>query len=191
MGRIIMGAVPAAIAMFIIGFIFFATPLAKLSFATLDNAQAAAVQQALAGNLPRTGTYNVPAADTPEQTVMYGQGPIATVHYNTSGFSAVDAGSLLSGLVLNFLVALLIGAALIGIDRRVPDFGSRARVAVIIAVAAAAFTHLGEPIYYHHDWSHFIYLFIADSAALAAAGLIMARFLPNPRTAPADAPAEV
>ena len=80
MGRVIIGAAAAAIAMFIIGFLFFATPLVKLGTASLDNAQAAAVQQALAVNLPRTGTYFVPGADTPEQTVMYGQGPIATVH---------------------------------------------------------------------------------------------------------------
>ena len=192
MARVLIGAVVATIAMFFIGFIFFATPLARLGTASLDDAQAAAVQQAMAANLPRTGTYTVPGVDTREQTNMYSRGPIATVHYNTGGFAAFDPATLVKGLVLNFLVALLIGAALIGIDRRVPDLGSRARVAVIIAVAAAAFTHLGEPIYYHHDWGHFIYLFIADSLALAAAGVIIAWFLPKPRAAaPADAPTDV
>ena len=112
--------------------------------------------------------------------------------YNTNGFAAADAGPLIIGLVLNFVVALLIGTALIGIDRRVPDFGSRARVAVLIAVAATAFTHLGEPIFWHHDWPHFIYLFIADSLALATAGLIVAWFLPrSDRQAPGDAPTDV
>ncbi len=192
MARVIIGAVVATIAMFFIGFIFFATPLARLGTASLEDPQAAAVQQAMAANLPRTGTYTVPGVDTREQTNMYSRGPIATVHYNTGGFAAFDPATLVKGLVLNFLVALLIGAALIGIDRRVPDLGSRARVAVIIAVAAAAFTHLGEPIYYHHDWGHFIYLFIADSLALAAAGVIIAWFLPKARAAaPADAPTDV
>jgi hypothetical protein len=193
MVRVILGAAVAAIAMFILGFIFYATPLGRLSMAGIDDAQAAAVQQALAANLPRTGTYSVPGMDTQAQTNMFSQGPIATVHYNTSGFAATDPMQLLMGLVLNFIVALMIGAALIGVDRRVPDFGSRARVAVIIAVAAAAFTHLGEPIYWHHDWGHFVYLFIADSAALAAAGLILAWFLPRPAAtaAPADAPRDV
>ena len=191
--RVIVGAAVAAVVMFIIGFIFFGTPLAKLSVASLDDAQAAAVQQSLAANLPRTGTYSVPGMDTQAQTNMYSQGPIATVHYNTGGFAAMDAGSLIMGLVFNFVVALLIGAALIGIDRRVPDFGSRSRVAVIIAVAAAAFTHLGEPIYWHHDWGHFIYLFVADALMLAAAGLVLAWFLPRApaSAAPADAPTDV
>ena len=191
MARVFIGAVVATIAMFFIGFIFFVTPLAKLSMAKIDDNQAAAVQQALAANLPRTGTYSVPGMDTQAQTNMFSRGPIATVHYNTGGFAAMDATSLVKGLVLNFIVALLIGAALIGIDRRVPDLGSRARVAVIIAVAAAAFAHLGEPIYWHHDWPHFLYLFIADSAMLAAAGIIVAWFLPKSHAAPVDAPVEV
>jgi hypothetical protein len=193
MVRVIIGAAVAAIAMFIIGFIFFATPLTKLGMASLDDAQAAAVQQALAANLPRTGTYSVPGMDTQAQTNMFSQGPIATVHYNTGGFAAADPTSLIMGLVFNFIIALLIGAALIGIDRRVPDFGSRARVAVIIAVAAAAFTHLSQPIYWHHDWGHLIYVFVADSLMLAAAGLILAWFLPRApaAAAPADAPTDV
>lgn len=179
--RVIIGAVPAALAMFVIGFIFFASGLQNIATRSLDDAPAAAVQQSLAANLPGTGTYTVPNPEgSSAQTVMYGKGPIATVHYNMAGYPAMDAGSLLGGLVLNFIVALLIGAALIGIDRRVPDFASRARVVAILAIAAAAYMHLGEPIYYHHDWPHFIYLFVGDAAALVAAGLIIARwFLPR------------
>ena len=191
MPRVIIGSVVAAFAMFIIGFIFFATPLARLATAGLDDTQAAAVQQAMAANLPRTGTYSIPSVDTQAQTNMYSRGPVATVHYNIRGFAATDTGSLVMGLVLNFVVALLIGAALIGIDRRIPDFASRARVAVIVAVAATAFTHLGEPIYWHHDWGHFIYLFIADGLALAAAGIIVAWFLPKARSAHENAPTDV
>lgn len=193
MVRIIFGSAVAAVAMFVIGFLFFGTGLSQIASAGLDDGQAAAVQQSIAANLPRTGTYFVPSPGaSAAQTTMYGQGPIATVHYNTDGFAAgMDATTLVMGLVFNFVVALLIGAALIGIDRRVPDFGSRARVAVLIAISATAFTHLGEPIYYHHDWAHFIYLFIADGLMLAAAGIILAWFLPKASAAPADAPTDV
>ena len=115
---------------------------------------------------------------------MFSQGPIATIHYNTHGFAATDPASLGGGLVLNFIVALLIGAGLLGISERVPDFETRARLVVLFAVAASALIHLGEPIYWHHDWPHFIYVFIADAAALAAAGLIIARwFLPRSKAA--------
>jgi hypothetical protein len=190
MGRMIIGTAVAAIAMFFIGFVFFGPlGLNHIATGTVDDTQAAAVQRALAANLPHTGTYFVPSAgSSPAQTVMYGQGPIATIHYNTAGFAAMDPGALGIGLAFNFFIALLIGIALIGIDGRVTDFGSRARVAVIIAVASAAFIHLGEPIYYHHDWPNFIYAFVADGLMLAAAGLILAWFLPTPRAVPIAAP---
>ena len=109
MVRVIIGAAVAAVVMLVIGFIFFGTPLAKLGMASLDDAQAAAIQQSLAANLPRTGTYSVPGVDTPAQTNMFSQGPIATVHYNTGGFAAADAKALVMGLVFNFIIALLIG----------------------------------------------------------------------------------
>ncbi len=181
--RVLIGAAVAAVAMFLIGFVFFATPLGALGTGSVDDVPAAAVQQSLAANLPRTGTYYVPSPEaSSEQTVMYGQGPVATIHYNSGGFPAMDPTALIGGLVLDFVVALLIGAALLGIGDRVTDFSSRAKVVVLFSVAATAFMQLSEPIYYHHDWPHFIYLFIADTLALSVAGLIIARwFLPGER----------
>lgn len=194
MVRMILGSVVAAFAMLIVGFIFFG-PLGLSAIATgsVDDGQAAAIQQTLAASLPQTGTYHVPSAEaSAAQTVMYGQGPVATIHYHVGGFAASDPTVLLIGLLFNFVVALLIGAALIGIDRRVPDFGSRARVAVFVAIAAAAFTRLGTPVYEPVGWGYFVYLFIADALALAAAGMILAWFLPESRSAaPGDAPSEV
>jgi hypothetical protein len=179
--RVIIGAVPAALAMFVIGFIFFASGLQNIATRSLDDLPAAAVQQSLSANLRGTGTYVIPNPDkSAQQNVMYGQGPVTTIHYNAKGFAAMDSQALLGGLIMNFIAALLIGAALIGIDRRVPDFASRARVVTILAVAAGLYMRLGEPIYHHHDWPHFIYLFVADVAALVVAGLIIARwFLPR------------
>jgi hypothetical protein len=189
--RVILGSAAAAIAMFILGFIFFATPLAGMAFASLDDTQAASVQAALSASLPHTGTYSVPGVDTPAQTNMYSRGPVATIHYNTGGFAAVDTASLATGLVFNFVIALLFGLTLLGIDGRVCDFASRARTVAIVAVAATAFTHLGEPIYMHHDWPHFIYLFVADSLMLVAGGVIVAWFLPvRAVVVPAAAPPE-
>lgn len=188
--RVIWGSLVAAIAMFIIGFIFYG-PLGLKTLATksVDDAPALAIQQVLKTNLPRTGTYLIPN-DTRSggQTAMYGNGPIATVHYNSSGFvAALDPATIGKGFVFNFAIALLIGLALIGIDGRVTDFGSRARVAAIVGIAGSAFIHLAEPLYYHHDWPHFLYAFIADGLMLAAAGVIVAWFLKPPPEAQAEA----
>ena len=79
MARVIIGAVVAAIAMFFIGFIFFATPLAKLSMASIDDGQAAAVQHSLAANLPGPTYWRCVCGgmDTQAQTNMFSRGPIA------------------------------------------------------------------------------------------------------------------
>ena len=188
MTRALIGAVVAAIAMFIIGFIFFATPLMKLGSGSLDNAQAAAVQQAMAANMPSTGTYYVPSGDTPEQTVMYGRGPVATVHYNISGFSVADPAMMIGGFIHMLVVALLMAVGLFTVAQYVPGFGERVRLLVLAAVGAATFMRLGEPIWYHQDWSHAVYMFVADSVSLIVAGLIILKLLPRSPSAarPAD-----
>jgi hypothetical protein len=182
-GRALIGAVAAAVAMFIIGFIFFATPLSKIGTGTLDNSRAAAVQQSLASNIPETGTYFVPSGDTPEQTVMYGRGPIATVHYNSKGYSHSDPTVMIGGFVHMLVVALLMAAGLGALSRYVPSFNERVRLLVIGVVAAVVFMRLGGPIWFHHDWGNAIYVMIADALSLIVAGLIILKLLP--RTAPA------
>ena len=178
-GRALVGGIVAAVAMFIIGFIFFATPLYKLGTGTLDNAQAAAVQVALAQNIPETGTYFVPSGDTPEQAVMYGRGPIATVHYNTRGYSVADPAAMVGGFLHMLVVCLLMAVGLYTLSLHIPGFGERVRLLVLGVVGAAVFMRLGEPIWDHQDWGHAIYLFVADSVAMIVAGLVILKLLPR------------
>lgn len=184
-GRALVGAVAAAVAMFIIGFVFFATPLYKLGTGTVDNARAAAVQQAMAANLPETGTYFVPSGDTPEQSVMYGRGPVATIHYNTSGFSIADPGVMIGGFVHMLVVALLMAAGLGIVSRYIAGFGERVRLLVIGVLAATIYMRLGAPIWNHQDWGYAIYVLIAESISLIVAGLIILKLLPAAHAAPA------
>lgn len=179
MGRAIIGALAAAVAMFILGFIFFASGLQKTVTGSLDDVPAAAVQQVLAANLPETGTYVVPDPEaSANQTVMYGQGPVATIHYNTSGFPAMDSGALLAGFLHMLVVALLIAAGLYLVSRHIAGFGERAKLLVLGVLGAAIYMRLGDPIWNHQGWGHAIYLFVADSVSLIVAGLIILKLLP-------------
>jgi hypothetical protein len=178
-GRALIGGVAAAVAMFIIGFIFFATPLYKLGSGSLDNAQAAAVQTVMAQNIAETGTYFVPSGDTPEQTVMYGRGPVATIHYNTRGYSTADPASMIGGFLHMLVVCLLMAVGLYTLSLYIPSFGERVRLLVLGVLGAAVFMRLGNPIWFHQDWGHAIYLFIADCVALIVAGLVILKLLPR------------
>jgi hypothetical protein len=177
--RAFVGAVAAAVAMFVLGFLFYATPLQKLAVGSLDDMQAAAVQQSLAANLPATGTYFVPAADTPAQSTMYSQGPVATVHYNARGFAVSDPGVLIGGIVHMLFVAVLMAGGLFELSKHVRGFADRLKLFLIGVVAAAIFMRLGEPVWYHFDWAHAIYAFIADTISLALGGFIILKLLPR------------
>src|SRR3546814_6342696 len=97
MTRFVIGCVAAAVAMFILGFILYGSPLSMLAYATASDAANASVQNALAANLPKTGTYIVPWPNSAEGTVLYGRGPVATIHYNTGGFSLADPSAMIGG----------------------------------------------------------------------------------------------
>ncbi|SNS81436.1 hypothetical protein SAMN06295912_11755 [Sphingomonas laterariae] len=179
--RLVLGAIAGGVAQFIVGFIFWGTPLSRLAYTTAGEAENAAVQAALAQNLASTGTYVVPWPDTAQGTVLYGRGPIATVHYNVAGFPAFDSGSLIAGLVLSILTAMLIGLALWSIATRVTSFAERLKLIALFAGAAVLYLHIGQPIFNHYGWGYFIYLAIADLAGLIVAGAVIARwFLPKP-----------
>src|SRR5688572_20372859 len=107
--RVVIGSAAAAVAMFVIGFIFHG--LSNVVTYRLENPQAQQVQQTLRANLSSTGTYVVPAPGrSAEQTQMYGAGPVATIHYRFEGqIAGMDAGTALKRLLFNFAIALLIG----------------------------------------------------------------------------------
>lgn len=181
--KVIPGAILGAIAMFILGFIFFATPLSSIHVDSLEDTQAAAVQAALAANMPAdgAGTYVVPEPSASrQQSELYARGPIAMVHYNSSGFAIGATGSLLGGFVHMLVSALVLGAALYTLSGHVRDFGARLSITILFALAASIFTMLGDPIWYHQDWTHHVYRFIANTIMFVAAGAIIARwFLPK------------
>jgi len=179
MARALLGAVAGAVVLFILGFIFYATPLQGIASAELDDSRAAAVQQSLAANLPRTATYHVPFPDTPAQNVMYGKGPIATIHYNSRGFATADPGVMLGGFLHMLAVSILMAGALLALTRYVTDFREQMKLMVLAALAATLFMRLRDPIWYHHDWVHAVYLFVGDSISLIAAGFAILKLLPH------------
>jgi general stress protein CsbA len=187
--RGLLGAVAAAVAMFVLGFVFFASGLQNLAIGDVDNMQAATIRQALAANLPETGTFSVPDDSTAEQTVMYGQGPIATIHYNSRGFAIGDPLVLLGGFMHMLIVALIMAAGLLTLSKYVASQGERIRLLLLGAIGAAVFIHLREPIWFHHDWTYAIYVLIADVVSLTIGGLIILKLLPRQAMSAAGASA--
>mgnify|MGYP000504074296 CR=1 FL=1 len=193
MARALVGAVAAAVAMFIIGFIFFVTPLQKIAVGSLGDLQAASVQSALAAHLPGTGTYYVPSGDTRAQSEMYARGPVATVHYNIHGFAPASSSAMVMGFVQLLIVALLMAAALYTLSRHVARFADQATVLGLFVVAVVGYLRFGEPIWFHQPWGYAIYMFVAECVSLGVAGFIILKLLlpTSARAAPAGATSDL
>jgi hypothetical protein len=188
--RTLIGGLVAGIIIFVIGFIFCATPLGELAYSKADDAQNATVQASLAQNLTQsgTGTYIIPNHNSAAGAVLYARGPIATVHFNTRGYSPDDISMILPGFIVAVVSGLLIAFGLAAVGGR--NFGELARLVVCFSLGFTVWEYLGSPIFNHYGWGYWIYSFIAESMSLIVAGLVVARwFVPHSRAEAAEAPA--
>ncbi|HYJ30329.1 MAG TPA: hypothetical protein VEW25_08320 [Allosphingosinicella sp.] len=193
-GRTLLGGIVAGIILFVVGFIFWATPLAEFAYKTAGDQQGAAVQLALAQNLSPSGTgaYIIPAHESAGGAVLYAQGPIATVHFNTSGYSPDDMSMILPGFIMALISGMLISLGLGAVCGGGRSFAAAAKLVICFSVGVTLWTILAQPIFNHFGWGYWIYSFIAETTGLVLAGLVVARwFVPHPRAAHADAPVEV
>ena len=184
MARTLLGGLVGGLALYLVGFIFWGTPLSGLAFTGIGDQQSAAVQAALAQNLTAsgTGTYSVPSTATGQGTVLFGKGPIATIHFNAGGFPVVDTSALIGGLVLALIAGVIFAIALDFVARVVPTFAERAKIAILFALAVTFYLDIGQPTFNHYGYRYFIYLFVADFLGFVAAALVITRwFLPKAR----------
>jgi len=190
MVRILIGSLVGGLAQWIVGALFWGTPLARIAFHVADDTANAGVQQALAQYLTPTGTgtYYVPWPDSAQGTVLHGKGPVALIHFNISGFPLMSGTALIEGLVLSIVSILLIGLALHAVGDRVQDFASRARLVVLFAVAATLYFTIGQPVFnYYMPWGYFLYLALSQVLGLVAGGLVLVRwFMPKSAAIPSE-----
>jgi hypothetical protein len=185
MVRTFIGGLVGGLILFVTGFIFWATPLGELPFNRANDTQNAAVQLAMAQNLAETGAYIIPAHTSAGGAVLYAQGPIATVYFNTRGYSPDDMSMIVPGLVLALVSGLLMAFGLAEVGGGGRSFGGTARLVILFSLGFTIWEYLATPVFNHFGWRYWIYAFTAESVSLILAGLVIARwFLPG-------APAEV
>lgn len=186
MVRSVIGGLAGGLVMFLLGFIFWGTPLAEIAFAKADDAQSATVQAALAQNLTPngTGTYVIPTPSTPQGTELFGRGPIAMVHFNTGGFAAEDMSMMLPGFLFALVSGLLMSFGIAAVGRE-NSFGQLAGLVILFSLGITIWTILAQPVFNHFGWGYWVYLFVSEAVALIAAGLVIARWF-VPREPPVE-----
>lgn len=186
MVKSLLGGLIGGIVLYLVGFIFWGTPLSLMAFSRVDEATNAQLQMALSQALGTSGTgvYAIPDPTHTASSTLYTQGPVSLVQFNTGGFPVMDTGALLSGFVLALVVGIIIALGLNAIADRVTDFASRAKVVIYGSLAATLWIIIGMPIFNHAPWGYHIFLFLSDFIGLAACGLVIARwFLPKAEVA--------
>ena len=177
MTRSFLGGIVAGLILFALGFLFWQTPLSGLAYKNLPDPQGAAVQTVLAQNLSQTGTgtYRIPDPKSQQGALLFAKGPIATVDYNTDGFSPTGTAGLIPGLIVavvaGFLLAFGIGAVSAG-----RSFADLARLVVCASLGFCAWIFLATPIANHFGWGFWIYTFIVEAISFIVAGLVVARW---------------
>jgi hypothetical protein len=151
MARVVLGGIVGGVVMWIVGFLFWVTPLSRIALSVAPDAAGAAVQSALAQQLGPSGggAYPIPWPGTEAGTVLYGQGPSAMVFLHPGGLPVVDSGALIGGLALAVVCALLIAAALYMRRGQVADLNARLRLVVLLSLAATLYTDIGQPVFNH------------------------------------------
>lgn len=176
--RTIFGGLLGGCALYVTGFIFWGTPLSAIAFSRADPQASANLQAAMAQALNGTGTgvYIIPDPATAEGTVLYGNGPIGQIFYNSVGFPVTDSSSLIGGFVLALVTGLLIALALRLV---LPSFATRVRATILFAIGTVLWMHVGQAVFNHAPWGYILYLAFSDLVGLILAGVIAARLLPN------------
>lgn len=179
MGRLLVGSLVAAVAMFLIGFVFFGTPLFSNAYKTAPFETQMAVQEALKA-LPASGTYFIPMGEDEAAMAAHRAGPTAMLRVNLAGSEMMDPMVMVKGFVHMVVSAFLLGLLLLRVAPKIWNFGERMAVVVLASLAVVVFVRLGEPIWFGADWPFTLYVAVTDLISLVVAGFILAKwFLPK------------
>jgi hypothetical protein len=172
-----LGALLAAIAIFMWGFLYWGTGLAD-PFAHMTSEAESAIGDALKANLAGDGVYFVPdpkVGTEEEWTARMSAGPVAMINFRSGGAAPMTTTLALG--FLHMLVTTLLLAGLLHYIAGAATYMARFQLVVAIGVIASVFAHLGQPIWWHWPWSHAIIGAIYDLVAYVIAAAILAYFV--------------
>lgn len=181
MKKFVLAPVLAALAMFILGFLYWGLPMSPAYKAVSRVADDAAAAQALAQIFPATGVYLVPGIhlDPAQLTPLIERGPTAQISFVKEGHSPTDPTGFIKGYLHYFVIAL---ALMIMLDRATPSFKCftcRIKFATAVGLIGALF-ELTDAIWSRHPLGYHLVVGIYIVLECALAGLVLAKFTMSP-----------
>lgn len=179
MKRMLIGALLASVAMWFWGFLFWGiSPLpAKVLRSVPDEV---ALADKLKAALPETGVYAIPSmgagVSQEEFTKRHQAGPVAQIVYVAEGADPVSAAVFGGGWLHMLACALILGWILLYVPEPT-TFGSRYCILALAGTAAAIWSNLGKPIWWHQPWAFHVLYAVYDLTSLLLAAVILAWYV--------------
>jgi hypothetical protein len=171
-----LGALLAAIAMFLWGFFFWGSNIID-HFGHMTPEAETALTEALKANLPTHAVYSVPDIKngTEEETMARASaGPFAIINFHPAG-----VGGMPETLGMGFahiLIVTLILAYFVQLTAA-PAYMDRVKLVAVFGAAAAIYAKLSDPIWWHYPWAFSASAAFYDFLSYVIAGLILAYFI--------------
>jgi hypothetical protein len=182
------GAVIAAMAMYVWGFVFWSVLPQPQQVAGRAARDEATLRSALRDTLPEAGVYFVPHFD-PEDTDGFAQrhqeGPLATIHFQPTGQPPLRLAVLASGFLHFFVCALGMGA-LLRLFAGARGYALRAFFVAAVGLLGAVSAHLAAPIWFLQPWPFHLLNTVYMAGEWIIAGLVLAAFVKSPATLPTE-----
>lgn len=173
----LLGAVLAAVAMFVWGFAYWGSGIVD-PFSHMSPEAETAIGTTLKTNLPADGVYFVPDSKVGSQEEWFNRmtaGPVAMINFRSGGTAPMQQ-TMIFGF-LHMLATTLLLMCLLLFVFPAPTFAARFQRVVAIGFVAAFFAHLGQPIWWHWPWTHALIGAFYDFGAYVIAGATLAYFV--------------
>lgn len=174
-----LGSFLAAIAFFMWGFVFYmvtGAPTKVIKTAPTD------VGPELQQLFPDSGTYFVPGiANSEEAAELMARGPVAMVHIQKEGLTAMDPMLMLGGFLHGWGYALLLGLLLQQICKK-SQYGARVGFVTLAGFAGAFCSRVGDSIWWHKSWDWQLTETVYTTLGALVIGLVLAKFIRSPIT---------
>lgn len=181
MKKFLLAPALAALAMFILGFLYWGLPVSPAYNTVSRVADDDAAAQALAQIFPSTGVYLVPGVhlDPAQLTPLIERGPSAQVSFVKEGHNPTDPTGFIKGYLQYFAIALGLMIMLVRATPSFKCFSCRIRFATAVGLIGALF-ELTDAIWGRHPLGYHLAVGLYIVLECMLAGIVLARFTMTP-----------
>ncbi len=187
MKKFLLGPALAALATFLLGFIYWGLP-PHLAYKALGSVSDVSATALAVGNMfPKTGAYLLPSPLDGEERMneLSARGPMVEVHVTKEPFTSADMGKTMAlGFVHMLVLAVLLSFVLCGLEKSFVRWTCRVKFSAAIGLLVAV-CDLGQVIWWHHSLGWVAARAVYDFLVFVVIGLVLAKFVTPKEPAPA------